>query len=118
MRNQNQCKFHPVLLILTVLLLAWVFSSQTSAAQKGNQTKGWYLMRTVCKECHTKNEVGREVTPLSKTMDQWKKYFASGNHHDGKEPLVKFLNTDQLLDVEAYLVGHAVDSEHPETCGR
>lgn len=94
------------------------FSSAVQAAQKGSENKGRFYFRQTCKECHTKGAAGGEVTPLNKTMEQWRAYFAKGVHNHGKEPLMKYLPPDQLLDASSFLVNHAADSPQPETCGK
>ena len=103
-----------ILPILAVLVVT-VF---TFAASKGNEGKGRYYFRQSCKECHSKGAKGGEVTPLTKTMDQWRKYFAAGKHNHGKETLSAVMSTDQLTDVQTFLVSHAADSLQPETCGK
>lgn len=85
---------------------------------KGNEGKGKYYFKQTCKDCHTKGAKGGEVTPLTKTMAQWKSYFVKGKHAGGSEILTKFMTGDQLRDVETFLVNHAADSLQPETCGK
>jgi mono/diheme cytochrome c family protein len=104
-------------LIAVALSFAGVFSS-IRAAQKGSETKGRHYFRQTCKECHTKGAAGGEITPLNKTMAQWRAYFAKGTHNHEKEPLTKYLPADQLLDASTFLVQHAADSPQPETCGK
>ena len=99
-----------------ILISGLFFAAQ--AAQKGSENKGRYYFRQTCKECHTKGAAGGEVTPLNKTMAQWRAYFAKGTHNRGTEPLTKYLPADQLLDSSAFLVNHAADSPQPETCGK
>src|SRR5438034_7220933 len=89
-----------------------------SAAAKGSENKGRFYFRQTCKECHTKGAVGGEITPLNKTMAQWRTYFGQGTHNHGKEPLLKHLPADQLLDASTFLIQHAADSPQPETCGK
>lgn len=105
------------LLALAAVAMAGFFSA-VQAAQKGSENKGRFYFRQTCKECHTKGAAGGEVTPLNKTMEQWRAYFAKGTHNHGKEPLSKYLPADQLLDASAFLVNHAADSPQPETCGK
>jgi mono/diheme cytochrome c family protein len=85
---------------------------------KGNEAKGRYYFRQTCKECHTKGAKGGEVTPLTKTMAQWRTYFTKGKHAGTADALGKLLTEDQLRDVETFLVNHAADSAQPETCGK
>jgi len=85
---------------------------------KGNEGKGRYYFRQTCKSCHTKGAKGGEVSPLTKTMAQWRSYFLKAKHSGGAETLVQLLNADQLRDVQTFLVAHAADSLQPETCGK
>ncbi len=98
---------------LVLLLVASV-----ALASKGNEGEGRYYFRQTCKNCHTKGAAGGEITPLSKSMDQWRKYFAAGKHNHGKEPLEKVMSSEQLADVQTFVVNHAADSLQPETCGK
>lgn len=100
------------------LIMLGGFVSAALAAQKGSENKGRYYFRQICKECHTKGAAGGEITPLNKTMAQWRAYFAKGTHNHGKEALAKYLPADQLLDASTFLVNHAADSPQPETCGK
>ena len=103
---------------LVILLSVSGMLSFANAAQKGSENKGRFYFRQTCKECHTKGAAGGEITPLNKTMAQWRAYFAKGLHNHGKEPLAKYLPADQLLDASAFLIQHAADSPQPETCGK
>ena len=107
-----------ILSCLVVFALALSFSASMSAAPKGNQAKGRYYFRQTCKNCHSKGQPGGEITPMSKTMAQWKRYFDAAKHDKGSEPLTKVMPADQITDVAYYLVEHAADSLQPETCGK
>lgn len=85
---------------------------------KGNEGKGKYYFKQTCKDCHTKGAKGGEVSPLTKTMAQWRGYFAKGKHAGGADALTKFMTAEQLKDVETFLYNHAADSLQPETCGK
>ena len=59
-----------------------------------------------------------ELTPLSKTQSQWKKFFDAGKHGKSGEGLApKFCTPEQMLDIKTFLINHASDSPQPETCG-
>ena len=73
---------------LTVILVIGLFPA-AHAGMKGSETKGRHFFRETCRQCHTKGAAGGEVTPLNKTMAQWREYFAKGAHDHGKEPLVE-----------------------------
>src|SRR5262245_17088623 len=105
--------------ILLGCAAAVVFTSVLSAGEvKGNEGKGRYYFRQTCKNCHTRGEKGGEVTPLSKTIAQWRTYFTKATHRRGAEPLTKVMPAEQLRDVQTFLVAHAADSLQPETCGK
>jgi mono/diheme cytochrome c family protein len=101
------------LLVCGTFTLAWA-----GGEPKGNEGKGRYYFRQTCKECHTKGAKGGEVTPLTKTMAQWKTYFLKAKHNSGADPLTKVMPAEQLRDVQTFLVAHAADSLQPETCGK
>ncbi len=82
-----------------------------------SENKGKFNFKKTCKPCHTKGAAGGEVTPLTKTQEQWQRYFKSGKHNKGAEELSKFMTPEQLVDVQTFLVNHAADSPQPETCG-
>ena len=101
------------------LLAGFASAGQTNApGGKGNEGKGRYYFRETCKSCHSKGGAGGEITPLNKTMAQWRAYFAAGKHNHGKEPLSKVMTDEQLRDVTTYLVANGADSLQPETCGK
>lgn len=111
-------RFAKFMLILVVTVTVSGFFSALPAAQKGSETKGRHFFKDNCRQCHTKGAVGGELTPMNKTMAQWRTYFAAGTHNHGKEPLTQYLPADQLLDSSAFLISHAADSPQPETCGK
>ena len=111
-------RFFKAFAIVITLIIVGGLVSTAFGIQKGSENKGRYYFRQTCKECHTKGAAGGEVTPLNKTMAQWRAYFAKGTHNHGKEPLAKYLPADQLLDASTFLTQHAADSPQPETCGK
>ena len=107
-----------VMLIAVAFIIVVGLLPAAYAGQKGSETKGRHFFKETCRQCHTKGAAGGEVTPLNKTMAQWREYFAKGTHDHGKEPLAKYLPADQLLDASTFLIQHAADSPQPETCGK
>jgi cytochrome c5 len=83
----------------------------------GSETKGKFYFKKTCKGCHAKGAEGGEVTPLSKTQEQWKRYFDKGLHKKGSQKLSDVVPAEQLIDIQTFLFNHAVDSPQPETCG-
>lgn len=104
--------------LLAVTLILALSVSVVWSQPKGNETKGRFYFKQTCKSCHAKGAAGGEITPMSKTQAQWERYFTSGKHNKGTEPLSKHLKDEQLRDAWVYLVKHAVDSPQPETCGK
>ncbi len=109
---------HRSLQFAGILALAAALPLTAASQRKGNDGKGRYYFRQTCKGCHTKGAKGGEVTPLTKTMAQWRIYFQKANHSGGAEPLTKVMPAEQLLDVQTFLTNHAADSLQPETCGK
>jgi mono/diheme cytochrome c family protein len=118
MKIRNWMRTGMAAVCLTLFVLVFAFSMAVSAEKKGNQAKGRYYFRQTCKNCHTKGAAGGEITPMSKTMAQWKSYFTAEKHSKGSELLTKVMPADQIKDVHAYVVEHAADSLQPETCGK
>ncbi len=106
-----------LMIVFAAVVIAGSFSA-IKGAQKGSETKGRHFFKDTCRQCHTKGALGGELTPMNKSMAQWRAYFAAGTHNHGKEPLTKYLPADQLLDTSAFLISHAADSPQPETCGK
>jgi cytochrome c553 len=97
-----------------LLTLATFIATAALSAEGGNPRKGKALFKKTCKECHAKGAVGGEITPLSKTMQQWDRYFEKLQHNpDG----LKGLSEQDLKDIHQFLFDHAADSPQPETCG-
>ena len=107
-----------VIVIAVTFVLMFGLLSVLHAGPKGSETKGRHFFKDNCRQCHGKGLAGGDITPMNKTMAQWREYFAKGVHDHGKEPLSKYLPPDQLLDASAFLIQHAADSPQPETCGK
>lgn len=117
-RRSIMQRLFKVAIIAVAVIFVFGLIPSAHAGQKGSETKGRFHFRQTCRECHTKGAAGGEVTPLNKTMAQWREYFAKGTHNHGKEVLTKYLPADQLLDASTFLIQHAADSPQPETCGK
>ena len=82
----------------------------------GSVKKGKYWFKKSCKGCHGASDDGGEVTPVSKTIRQWERYFRKGVHF-GEETLGDTFDAEQLIHIRTFLIEHAADSDQPETCG-
>lgn len=101
---------------IAAAVVAVTFASGLAMAA-GSATKGRFYFKKSCKSCHVKGAAGGEITPLSRTQEQWKRYFGKGVHNKGSQKLNELLPADQLKDIETFLIEHAADSPQPETCG-
>ncbi len=84
---------------------------------KGSDRKGKFYFKKGCKSCHVEGAEGGEVTPLVRTQEQWERYFEKGTHNDKSQKLQDVVPAEQLIDIQTFLVNHAVDSPQPATCG-
>lgn len=101
-------------LIMITLLLVTFCGSAALAVEDGNSRKGKYLFKKNCKTCHTDGAEGGVVTPLTKTMSQWDRFFSKSKHSAADW---ESFSAQDLLDINQFLFDHAVDSDQPETCG-
>ncbi len=104
------------------VLAAWTSSSgvaapdeSASAPVKGSDRKGKYYYKKECRVCHGKNGKGEELTPMSKTIRQWERFFRKDRHGDKK--LSEEFDPVHLIHIRTFLTNHAADSDQPETCG-
>ncbi|WP_345317119.1 cytochrome c [Ferrimonas gelatinilytica] len=97
---------------LAIVILAT--AAGALAVDGGNPKKGRHLYKKHCKACHS--EATMELTPMSKTMGQWDRFFQRDKHKD-KPEVFEQLNEQMLLDINQFLYDHAADSDQPATCG-
>ena len=100
----------PLILFVLVAFLA----TTALGAEGGNPRKGKALFKKTCKECHSKGAAAGEVTPLTKTMEQWDRFFEKKQHNPEG---LNGLSEQDLKDIQQFLFDHAADSPQPETCG-
>lgn len=101
---------------LIILTLVVCTATLVLAAEGGNPKKGKYLFKKNCKPCHVAGAEGGALTPLSKTMSQWDRFF-SRDKHKAKPEVLKGLSEQDLKDINQFLYDHAADSDQPQTCG-
>ncbi len=105
------------ILLALLCCMAFLSTSLIMAEGEGSAKKGKFYYKKSCKECHAEDGEGGEVSPLSKTMSQWERYFRKGVHNNKTEKLEDVVPAEQLIHIETFLVNHAADSDQPETCG-
>ncbi|ADN74266.1 cytochrome c family protein [Ferrimonas balearica DSM 9799] len=99
---------------LAMLLLT--LAAGAMAVDGGNPKKGKHEYKRECKACHTVGAEGGEITPMSKTMGQWDRFFQR-DKHKAKPEVFEQLDPQKLLNIHQFLYDHAADSEQPATCG-
>ena len=112
-----------LVLALLAATLAGVDASPAEAAGKVNPRRGKVFYKQNCRVCHDGSTDAKELSPISKTMKQWNREFEEdGTVLQGcvkrvKDEVGNELTEQDLLDIQAYLVRHAADSDQPATCG-
>ncbi|BCA80905.1 cytochrome c [Desulfuromonas sp. AOP6] len=99
-----------------VLALVGFMATSAFAVTGGNPKKGKYLYKKNCKACHTEGAEGGNLTPLSKTMAQWDRFFER-DKHSAKPEAFEGISEKDLLDIQQFLYDHAADGPQPQTCG-
>ncbi|MCF6267984.1 MAG: cytochrome c [Desulfuromusa sp.] len=104
----------------SLLLIGFILTAFTAtsvlAIDGGNSRKGKHLYKKNCKVCHNAGGEGGELTPMTKTMSQWDRYFKKKTaKHPGD--VFKNLKEKDQKDINQFLYDNAADSEHPATCG-
>ena len=107
--------------LLAVAVIALV-TAVVIAAPRVNPAKGKVFYKKHCRVCHDGSTDAADLSPMSKTMEQWGRAFEKDgpvlDHLDAVKDKTGAELTDQdLLDIQAYLVQHAADSDQPATCG-
>ena len=100
--------------LLVGLILSAFCVSSVMAVEGGNSRKGKHLFKKNCKSCHSVGAEGGELTPMSKTMKQWDRFFDKAEHPGD---LFKSTSEKDLKDINQFLYDKAADSPSPETCG-
>ncbi|MBU0729511.1 MAG: c-type cytochrome [Proteobacteria bacterium] len=101
-------------LIIALFLVA--FTASTVVAAQGNPKKGKFLYKKNCKTCHVKDGDGAELTPVSKTQNQWTRFFEKDKHKKNPESFNNLSEKD-IRDIQQFLIDHAADSASPQLCG-
>lgn len=113
-------------MLTRLTVLAGVFSLAAfvtlAGAAGGNPHRGKSLFRSTCKTCHVKGGDAKDLSPLTKTQEQWKRVFKTKKQITTMTDRVKTktgkdLADADLSDMQLFLVAHAADSDQPETCG-
>ena len=121
--------------LLGLLVLPFAVPVPVHAAD-ADWKRGRVYYRFVCTDCH--KQQGGEISPTSRTMAEWKAYFAAGKHEKGKSSLryfmskpyresikgknqaaAKFIDVPEeelWKDVQAFAIRGAKDGDAPAKC--
>ena len=102
-----------LLQILTILVVVAALASPVVAA---SSRKGKKVFKKSCKTCHTRKGEGGKLSPLQKTMAQWRLYFKKDQHKDNPEIWEGMSKKDQK-NLLKFFLDFALDADQPETCG-
>jgi len=109
--------------LVSLLVMGLLVTAVAFAAPKVNPKKGKVFYRNNCRVCHDGSTDAAELSPNSRTMEQWGRKFEAGEVVTercvarAKEKVGTELTEQDLLDIQAYLVHHAADSDQPASCG-
>ncbi len=110
-----------LLQILTILVVVAALASPVVAA---SSRKGKKVFKKSCKTCHTRRGEGGKLSPLQKTMAQWRIYFKRDQHADksevwqgDKSEVWQGMSEKQQKDLLKFFLDFALDADQPETCG-
>lgn len=110
----------------SLVLLAVVVGlapQDVNAGGRVNPKRGKVFYKTNCRTCHDGQTTGvKELSPITKTMEQWAREFAPAGEVETcisrvEDKLSTKLVERDLLDIQAYLIQHAADSDQPASCG-
>jgi len=84
----------------------------------GDARRGRDLALAKCKYCHVAGAGGGTITPLSKTQQQWERFFVKDRHDKVAPGTWDKIEASELKDIMQFMYDHAADSPQPETCGQ
>lgn len=127
-------------LLITVAFLMTPIGTASAGDDEGNWRQGRIYYRMVCTACH-KQMIGEGVSPMSRTIADWKVYMAQDKHDasgktnpkvsyytsqayresvkDKNKAAAKFIKmpgAQLLANVRAFLIHGAKDSDTPARC--
>jgi len=104
---------------LTLLFASLFYATAVQAAiEGGDANAGRALAREKCKSCHLSGSDGGTMTPLSKTQQQWERFYKKDKHNKRAPGAWDKISSNELIDIMQFMYDHAADSPQPETCGQ
>ena len=112
-----------ITVLFGIALIGLLAATAVSAGSKANTRKGKAYFKKNCRVCHDGNTADAPLLePAELIIEQWERAFTKKDDVAECVPRVKEktgveLTEQDLIDIEAYLVQGAADSERPMTCG-
>jgi mono/diheme cytochrome c family protein len=112
-----------ITVLFGVALVGLLAATAVSAGSGANARKGKAYFKKNCRVCHDgKTADAPTLEPAELIAEQWKRAFTDKDDVAECVPRVKQktgveLTEQDLIDIEAYLVEGAADSERPMVCG-
>ena len=109
--------------LFVVALVGLLAATAVNAGSKANSRKGKAYFKKNCRVCHDGNTADApSLEPAELIIEQWERAFTRDDDVAECVPRVKEktgveLTEQDLIDIKAYLVDGAADSERPMTCG-
>ena len=109
--------------LFVIVLVGLLAATAVSAGSKANARKGKAYFKKNCRVCHDGNTADApSLEPAELIIEQWERAFTRDDDVAECVPRVKEktgveLTEQDLIDIKAYLVDGAADSERPMTCG-
>jgi hypothetical protein len=109
-----------IVFMFTLVSVSMAFASSAAGGPDGNDRKGKYSYRKVCKACFKAGDVDTatpKLSPADHTMAEWKAIFENKNFKEfGCESHWVALSDKAILDIYSYFWSHASDSPTPAKC--
>jgi mono/diheme cytochrome c family protein len=109
--------------LFAFVLVGLLAATAVSAGSDANARKGKSYFKKNCRVCHDgKTADAPALEPAELIIEQWERAFERDDDVAECVPRVKEktgveLTEQDLIDIKAYLVNGAADSERPMTCG-
>lgn len=106
------------LVIVAIAVICGSATTSFAAIEGGDATQGKKLTLAKCKVCHVAGAEGGTMTPLSKTMRQWERFYTKNKHETLAPGAWSKFTSSEIKDVMQFMYDHAADSDQPATCGQ
>ena len=94
-----------------------VGSIALATVEGGDEDLGKELAKARCKHCHIQGAEAGTMTALSKTRQQWERFFNKRRHNKIAPGAWDPFTDKELKDILQFMYNHAADSDQPATCG-